>query len=104
MKKLLVLGLMSFLMIGFLTGCGSNKGTDETLDSKHEPLPDFVLNASDQVQEAYVLAAEYPEALSVAPCFCGCYAIDGHKSNLDCFVDSMGSDNAVTGWDTMGVA
>lgn len=104
MKKLLVLGLMSVLMIGFLTGCGSKEGSSETLDPKHQPFPDFVLNASDQVQEAYVLASEYPEALAVAPCFCGCYAIDGHKSNLDCFVDGMGPDNAVTGWDTMGLS
>lgn len=104
MKKLLILGLMSVLMMGFLTACGSEDESAKSLDPKHQPFPDYILNASDQVQSAYVLASEYPEALAVAPCFCGCYAIDGHKSNLDCFVDGMGTNNEVTGWDTMGIS
>jgi hypothetical protein len=104
MKKLLVLGLMAILSITLLSGCGSKDESSKTLDPKHQPFPDYVLNAGDKVQEAYVLASEYPEALAVAPCFCGCYNIDGHKSNLDCFVDGMGPDREVTGWDTMGIS
>lgn len=103
MKKLIVLLFASALILGSLAGCG--KDAEETsLDSKHEPFPQFMDNASDEVKSAYVLASNHPEVLASVPCFCGCYNIDGHISNLDCFVDSMGSDQEVTGWDTMGLA
>jgi hypothetical protein len=103
MKKYKVVALSSVLILGlFLAGCGSKE--EVTLDSKHKELPDFVLNAKAEVKEAYIMAAEYPEALASAPCFCGCYESDGHISNLDCFVDQMNSDKAVTEWDAMGVS
>jgi protein involved in sex pheromone biosynthesis len=101
MKKLLVLLFTSALFL--LAGCSSD--IDETsLDPKHEALPDFVENAKAEVKEAYIMASNYPEVLASVPCYCGCYAQDGHISNLDCFVDGMGSDKNVTGWDTMGVS
>jgi hypothetical protein len=97
-----MLAFISIQILLFLSACGSKE--ELALDSKHLELPDYALNASKEVQEAYVMAAQFPEALASVPCYCGCYAEDGHISNLDCFVDSMGSDNAVTGWDTMGVS
>ena len=90
------------LIMGILTGCGSKE--ELSLDPKHKELPDYVLNASEKVQETYVMAAQYPEALASVPCYCGCYAEDGHKSNLDCFVDSLGPDMQVTEWDSMGIS
>ena len=97
--------IMGFSLIAsiFLSGCSSSN--DElTLGSTHKPLPDYVLNSPEQVQETYVMAAQFPVALSVAPCYCGCGAEDGHKSNLDCFVDSLGPNNQVTEWDAMGIS
>jgi len=88
--------------MSILTGCGSKE--ELSLDPKHKELPDYVLNASEKVQETYVMAAQYPEALASVPCYCGCYAEDGHKSNLDCFVDSLGPDMQVTEWDSMGIS
>ncbi|MCL6571405.1 MAG: PCYCGC domain-containing protein, partial [Bacillus sp. (in: Bacteria)] len=38
------------------------------------------------------------------PCYCGCGVSDGHKSNLDCFIDQFGNDNAVVEYDSMGIA
>lgn len=90
------------LIMGILTGCGSKE--ELSLDPKHKELPDYVLNASEKVQETYVMAAQYPEVLASVPCYCGCYAEDGHKSNLDCFVDNLGSDMQVTEWDSMGIS
>lgn len=103
MKKSKVIALSSALIVGILlTGCGSKE--DLTLDPKHKELPEYVTNAKEEVKAAYILASDYPEALASVPCYCGCYEQDGHKSNLDCFVGGMDSENAVTEWDAMGVA
>jgi hypothetical protein len=90
------------IAMGLLTGCGSKE--ELSLDTKHQPLPDYVLKSSEKVQETYVMAAQYPEALASVPCYCGCYAEDGHISNLDCFVENMGPNNEVTEWDPMGIS
>lgn len=103
MKKSKLIALTVALIMGFLlAGCGSKE--DLSLDSKHKELPDYVQNAKAEVKEAYIMAAQYPEALASVPCYCGCYEIDGHISNLDCFVDGMDSNKAVTEWDAMGVS
>lgn len=94
--------MVLLLLTGLLAGCSSKN--DLSLDSKHEKFPDFVLSGSEIVQETYIMASEYPEALASAPCFCGCNEGAGHMSNLDCFVKNMGSDNAVTEWDPHGTA
>lgn len=102
MKKNKLFAICSFIFILILAGCGSK---DElTLDPKHKELPDYVLNTSEMIQETYIMAATYPEALASVPCYCGCNETDGHISNLDCFVGGMDSDNAVTEWDAMGIA
>lgn len=31
------------------------------------------------------------------------FAKDGHESNLNCFVDKMGSNNKVLKWNAMGI-
>ncbi len=97
--------LFLFTLIAIVAaGCGS-KLDDESwkLDKKHEPLPDYVLNTSDKIQETYIMASTYPEVIAQVPCYCGCKA-DGHKSNLDCFIHNMGPDNSVEEWDSHGIA
>lgn len=94
--------MVLLLLIGLLAGCSSKN--DLSLDSKHAKFPDFVLSTSSQVQETYIMASQNPEVLASVPCFCGCGEGSGHKSNLDCFVKNMDSDNSVTEWDPHGTA
>jgi hypothetical protein len=104
MKKFLSLLFLIAAIALFLVACGSSKDINVTLDKKHEPFPDYVLNSSVLVQETYAMVSNYPEVVAGVPCYCGCFASDGHKSNLDCFIDQFGEDNSVTGWDSMGIA
>jgi hypothetical protein len=83
-------------------GCGTQKA-NVTFNKKNTPLPDYVLNSSKMVQETYIMASNYPDVLNQVQCFCGC-AADGHKSNLNCFVGKMGSNNAVQAWDQHGIS
>ncbi|MDF2904554.1 MAG: hypothetical protein K0S25_2192 [Bacillus sp. (in: firmicutes)] len=94
--------LILVLLISVLVGCSSKK--DLSLASKHTEFPDFVLSAPELVQETYVMASENPKVLASVPCFCGCYEGSGHKSNLDCFIKTMGAENAVVEWDPHGTA
>jgi len=104
-KRITSLFVIVFALALIVAGCGSNIDNKKfTLDKKDKPLPDYVLNSSDKVQQTYILAAKYPEVVAQVPCFCGCGVSDGHKSNLDCFVGQMGDNNAVTEWDQMGVS
>jgi hypothetical protein len=104
MKRIFSLLFLSIVLAVIVAGCGSKlKDVNWTLDKKHQPLADFVLNSSEKVQETYIMASTYPEVVASVPCYCGC-AAEGHKSNLDCFVKKMGTDNAVEEWDTHGIA
>ncbi|MDV2888507.1 PCYCGC motif-containing (lipo)protein, partial [Alkalihalophilus pseudofirmus] len=71
----------------------SSKKPNVTLDKKHKPLPDYVLNSSEKIQETYIMVSNYPEVVSKVPCYCGCSEQDGHKSNLDCYIDHFGKNN-----------
>ena len=89
MKRITSLLFLCIVIAIIAAGCSSKK-EDLTFDKKHQPLPDYVLNSSDKIQETYVMAATYPEVIAEVPCYCGC-GIEGHKSNLDCFVDQIGT-------------
>ena len=105
MRRFSALIATGILATSLLTGCGTVKSSEElVLDSKHLPLPDYVLNASPIVQETYLMAAKYPEVISAVPCYCGCYEQDGHVSNLDCFIGEMGPEKEVLEWDPMSIA
>lgn len=105
MKRITTLLFLVFSVVLIIAGCGSKLDSKKwTLDKKHEPLPDYVLNTSEKIQQTYIMASEYPSVVAQVPCYCGCGVSDGHKSNLDCFIDQFGDDNAVTGWDSMGIA
>ncbi len=103
MKKLSSLMVLCLAIVLIAAACSSNKANTK-LDKKHAPLPDYVLNAPEKVQETYKMVSNYPEVVAGVPCYCGCYVSDGHKSNLDCFIDHFGEDNAVEEWDSMGIA
>ena len=36
---------------------------------------------------AYQIAKEVPELIERMPCYCGCFKGNGHRNNLDCYVD-----------------
>ena len=54
------------------------------------------------VRAAYTFAAEHPEVLSYAPCYCGCEHA-GHRGNDDCFVMSRAPNGDVTEWEPHGM-
>lgn len=103
MKRLTSIVLAGIVTLGLLSGCSSDK-EKLALDSKHKELPDYVLNTSEKIKDTYIMAATYPQVLASVPCYCGCGTIDGHKSNLDCFVDQFGEDQNVLEWDSMGIS
>lgn len=102
MKRISSILSIIVALIVIAAGCGSPKA-NLTFNTKNKPLPDYVLNSSKIVQETYIMASNYPEVISQVPCFCGC-AADGHKSNLNCFIQKMGPGNTVEAWDQHGIS
>lgn len=103
MKRIISLLFLCILIVVIAAGC-SSKQQNWTLDKKHKPLPDYVLNSSEKVQETYIMASKYPQVLAQVPCFCGCGAQAGHYSNMNCYIDKLGKDNAVEQWDKMSIS
>lgn len=56
--------------------------------------PDYVLQAGGDVQELYAFQVTNGPLMRYIPCFCGCGG-DGHRSNRDCYVKSVGADGSV---------
>ena len=77
---------------------------EEPNDLPMPPLPytSQMSGEPEQVRQAYVFAAQNPGVLGYVPCYCGC-ELDGHRSNVDCFVESRASNGAVESWDTHGM-
>ena len=68
------------------------------------PLGDFSpARPGDQVQNAFLFAAEHPEVLQYVPCFCGCES-RGHVGNDDCFVSARDAEGNVLAWEPHGVS
>jgi hypothetical protein len=101
MKRFAFILITIVALAVIVAGCGTKK-ENLTLNKKHQPFPNYVLNSSSKVQETYIMASNNPNVLSQVPCFCGCVA-DGHKSNLNCFVQKMGPNNAIEAWDQHGI-
>jgi hypothetical protein len=53
------------------------------------PLP--AAQFQGRVRGAYQAAADIPQVLAEVKCYCGCDKSQGHRSLLDCFVDTHGS-------------
>ena len=83
---------------------GTPFSAGEPNDLPMPPLPYMSQMSSppEQVRQAYVFAAQNPGVLEYVPCYCGC-ELDGHRSNVDCFVESRASNGAVERWDTHGM-
>jgi hypothetical protein len=103
-KKIPALVMLFTAVIFILAACNNSKEANVALDKKHAPLPDYVLNSSELIQETYIMVTNYPEVVAGVPCYCGCYLQDGHESNLDCYIDQFGEDNAVVAYDSMSIA
>lgn len=73
-------------------GDAGSTGSEVRLASVSQ-LPERVRSAPPVVQEAYRFAIANPEVLARLPCYCGCGG-EGHKSNLDCFVQGFNSDGS----------
>ena len=58
-------------------------------------LPSFVLDKSQQVEEAYRYAVDHEDILQYIPCFCGCHKI-GHQHNAACYITERPADGQVT--------
>lgn len=69
---------------------------DSTIASSGIKLPDYAYGstAPKGTAEAYQFAVDNPDVLKYIPCYCGCGELDGHVSNLDCFIKS-GSGNDI---------
>src|SRR5213593_1114499 len=57
---------------------------------------------ADVVNAAYRFAAEHPEVLAYAPCYCGCER-SGHRGNDDCFVTQRAANGDVVEWEPHGM-
>ena len=83
---------------------GTPLTTEGPNDLPMPPLPytSQMSGTPEQVRQAYVFAAQNPGVLGYVPCYCGC-ELDGHRSNVDCFVESRVANGAVQSWDTHGM-
>jgi len=78
-----------------VTACGGQSGSAREIKlAPVSQLPPEVAKAPLQVREAYQFALANPDVLSNFPCYCGCGAM-GHRSNLDCYVQSFNADGSV---------
>ena len=57
--------------------------------------PSYVTNAAPEVKTLYEFQITHGELMKYMPCFCGCGANSGHKSNRDCYVKHVASDGSV---------
>lgn len=88
--------LLLVLAVSVCVACGSERS--------YPPLPELHGSAEARrtTAAAYRFAIENPELLQKVPCYCGCEA-HGHRSNLDCFVESWKPGETVK-WSEHGAA
>lgn len=85
--------LSLFVALG-ASACGASGEKAQYELAPESALPDFVRDAPPQVKEAYRFATANPDVLKAFPCYCGCGSV-GHMSNLDCYIQEIGSDGAI---------
>lgn len=81
-------------LVGGVMGWVLTRGGDDA-GSGGVKLPDYVNGPTvpKGTAEAYQFAVDNQDVLKYIPCYCGCGQLDGHTSNLDCFIASgSGSD------------
>ena len=82
------------LLIGTVVARPSSLSAVELTDYIVQPVPRRPRPATlspalfvGKISQAYRIAREAPELLERMPCYCGCFRGNGHRSNLDCYVD-----------------
>lgn len=95
MKARTLIFLTLFLALA-VSSCG--KAKVEVKMAPASQLPESLLEAPVQVQEAYRFAIANKELLEEIPCFCGCNGI-GHASNYACYVAEDGGPGQVVEYD-----
>ncbi|MFA5809265.1 MAG: PCYCGC motif-containing (lipo)protein [Thermoleophilia bacterium] len=96
----LIVAAVLIVIGGATTGViiGMKKGNgDSTIASSGIKLPDYAYGstAPKGTAEAYQFAVDNQDVLKYIPCYCGCGELDGHTSNLDCFIKSGSGNNVV---------
>lgn len=83
-------------LVGGIMGWVMTRGGDDS-GSGGVKLPDYVNGPTvpKGTAEAYQFAVDNQDVLKYIPCYCGCGELDGHDSNLDCFIKSGSGDNIV---------
>ncbi len=84
--------IISFAGI-LLAACTSTSGGSVALAPK-SMLSERILQAPENVQEAYRYALANQDVLSQIPCYCGCGGV-AHTSNLDCYVAEISTDGTI---------
>jgi hypothetical protein len=86
-------GVVGFLL-GMIGGRRSSVRADEMGDRVLQPVPrrprPQTLSSAlftGKTARAYEIAREAPELIERMPCYCGCFKGNGHRNNLDCYVD-----------------
>ncbi|MDO8735593.1 MAG: PCYCGC motif-containing (lipo)protein [Thermoleophilia bacterium] len=88
---IIVVGVLGGVMGWVLTRGGDEASTGGV------KLPDYVNGPTvpKGTAEAYQFAVDNQDVLKFIPCYCGCGELDGHTSNLDCFIASGSGDDLV---------
>jgi len=90
----LFLGWILCVLTGTVLLAPVRAGAADVTLAPADSLPQAVLEAPTEVQEAYRFAVANPELLKVIPCYCGCEMFQ-HRDNYACYVDEVKPDGTV---------
>ncbi|MDP2949698.1 MAG: PCYCGC motif-containing (lipo)protein [Chloroflexota bacterium] len=96
-KRLLLAALVVAALAGFALSaqaCGGKQppareaGTQPYTEPSAKAISTSVFPAyvTSDVRDGYEYALRRPDVLKYLPCYCGCGLMEGHTSNLDCFI------------------
>ncbi len=89
----MILLVLPLVVLSACSGDTPGKQTHAELPEDFQSYPEIV--------NMYMLVAENADVIRYMPCYCGC-EVNGHTSNLSCFVDEMDENGRVVKWDNMG--
>lgn len=89
-----VLAILVVVLAGVFVWVITGRVGDSSAGNLKPPDFAYASTAPKDAAKAYQAALDIPDYLSQIPCYCGCSA-EGHKSNLDCFIDSRNGDDVV---------
>jgi len=97
LRSMLVTFVAAALVIVLAGGVGMSMRHDAPMFPSGRPaVAGFMLSSlSGDTASHYHFADAHPSMYEQVPCFCGCDAMLGHRSLLDCFVKPDG-----TGWES----